>query len=1417
LVFDTSLLAAFDVPGVDPAAQQQAANLLSQQSYQPQSISPPSFSGGGGLAGSRPQTVTAGAPYYDPIAIYQGSAPVNYVPYSGPTVDMSNYLTNIFQPGQGTTNYAPAVGGSGWATSTSDPTSRYGGTNSTDWNVLAEQARPQPSPGPLGGMIANRVAGGVDTLRDIGGAIGDINIPTGWRGQTTIGEQLGNVVDTYNTDIPYYSDAMRNTIIPALESGVNAIAPYTPIAPYQWVANATGLPSAGEIAGYAAPVTAGDVALELIPGIGTVPDAWRAASRLSPDLADFSRVIREGGANLGNMVNRMGDGELGAFRIPGSNSPQAPTRLLADGTPIQPEALTVDPRFSKPSPRIDGMGNGWIAPNGQLYVFDNIHGHADMLMVNGQRVSAMESADVWKVAMENGWLRVKNYEGGGGLRKSVIVEADMAAASPQSVRRFVAEQAGRDPNTQVIIHNTASRVDDPAANFTGPVTEWRSRGMPIPGEGIVSNLSARLGPSELGAARVPKTPDAISAISRRLPGGDEKPIFEGIEQAAETPAPPKPLPGTEAYARGRGTTAPPPDYSQDPGYLESLARMADTGVSNPARTKTTAPARRTVTQGDGTVVEATPDAVQDATRRYLRRESTQRVIKVDPTRIAEDPEGFLEELTDAVLEAKAWIPNPRGGKRIPKPLVEGVSREEVKQALINNGAIKVTDEGTEVVAKADETLETAVAKEKAVNPNTKAYQAKMDAQDVAYERSQERIMRDLDRRDAALERAAKKDAAAQESAELASRGQRRASSRGGSGKGGPPKSPAGKAWDAFLNAWNLPRSMITSIDLSYPLRQGGMLIRHGQEFRLAMGGMLHAFFDDAYAKSVMDELTSTVRGGKTGKLHISDPSGALSGREEEFVSKWLDKIPGYRRFAQANTVFINKLRADVFDSVVAMWNRTSQNPTDADFSALANYINRATGRGNLGNNAASDTARLLSTALFSPSWMASRLQAPGYLFNSSRLVRNEAWKDISTWVGANLSLLAIGEQAGLFEVSLDPRAADFGKVKVGNTRVDLWGSYQQLARFAVMMKTGELASSSGAVYEADRWNTLVNFLRGKANPSLGGVIDFATGKNIIGEDVELGLGEGVNRLAPLAWQSFADAIEEGDPLQIALSGLGFIGAGTQTYSTTGEERNKLIADMGFTDATTGEALTEWHKLSNAQKAEAKQRNPELDKLSDPSPTTEARDAERAAAWEKLKTSGDFDAYFTQYSAITDKYAKEFAAQDYAELKNPGEWAKKLQDFYDKSADITDATEKQVFREQFEAGLNPEEQAAFKAGQQSSDPNYRKLQQAMDLLQPRYYDLREAAFDELKVKVDKLAGFENYADVWASGTQQDQQYVGSAMAGQLRQIRSADPQADAMLYILGRSDYVLTPQAKAIVDATLAKEGINKKSPNIGRP
>jgi hypothetical protein len=1207
MVFDTSLLAAFDHPGVDPAAQQQAANLLSQQSYQPQSISPPSLPGAG-LSEPRPQTVTQGAPYYDPIAIHQGTAPVDYQ-YSGPSVDMSGYLglgTYMGiprQPNQ-STDYLNTVNEEfstidrglagayqgvrqGGPIPADNILSQLGYTNplySSQYQGPTPQYGTTNRPGTLGGLLDVQRAG----QSQYGG------LP---------GAALAAGIDVYNTEIPIYSDFARNTLKPAAEFLGDRVPQ---LQGFNMLSGAVGGPSTGDIASAFVPVTLGDVGLEALPGIGSLPDAWRLASRLAPDATDFANVIKRGGQALDNRLGQIDlRSEVGAIRVPG-------------GTP--------------------------------------------------------------------------------------------------------------DPNKM--------------------------------------------------------TPENISSISRRLKGGDEKPIFEGIEQTAKQadvpPASPY-IPGTEAYARGK--SAPDmPDYSNDPGYWESMAKQADTG-GNPARSKP-APVKRTVTMGDGTAVDASPENIKSAVDRVLNRSTTSKAINFDPSNF--DPEKFLDDVANLVTTTKT-----HGGR----PLMQGVSPEEVKAVLLESASngkldVKVTPTGKlSVSAKSD--LETAVRK--------------FNEGDLW-------------------------------SDTLASGG-----GRGGSGGNSKPptggtgdgpggnrplrgtvakkplpkleKSPAEGAVENFFAALNLPRTILAGfLDYSYALRHGGLMaVSRNKEWRGAFTKGLRSFADNDLATKIMDDIAKVERPG----LHISPiEGGKLVDREEGFISRFADMIPGLRQTARANTVFLNKLRADVYDSIVERWPAEARTPDRLD--RLGKYISQATGRGSLGS--AEQAAASLGSIFFSPRYLASLVQAPLTIFRADNLVRYEAAKDLVSTVGSTMALLKIGEESGAFEVEWDPRSSDFAKIKVGNTRLDPWRGYQQIARLVGNISTQSSMATGGAIYDQPWEDAVVRFLRTKLSPQAGLAVDIWQGEDILGRPVEPNLDNVARRVAPLFIQAMWEAIKDGSEEGIGLSALSILGPGTNTFESTGEVRNKAIADMGFTDPTTGEALTEWHKLSSAQQKEAKERDPSLNDLTDPSPTTEARDAERVAAWEKLKQSGDFDAYFSEYKNISTKYDAEFANQDFPELKNPGEWSKKLQDFYDQSKDIVNDQERNKFREDFIAGLNPDEKAAFEAGSQSSDPNYRKLQAAMDMLQPRYYDLREAAFTELKAKAPaRLGQYETYSDVFENGNSQDQKEVGTRIAAEMREVRKADPQADAMLYILGRSEYVMSAEAKAIVDATLAKEGINKKSPNIGRP
>src|SRR5262245_46261792 len=130
--------------------------------------------------------------------------------------------------------------------------------------------------------------------------------------------------------------------------------------------------------------------------------------------------------------------------------------------------------------------------------------------------------------------------------------------------------------------------------------------------------------------------------------------------------------------------------------------------------------------------------------------------------------------------------------------------------------------------------------------------------------------------------------------------------------------------NAWLDAANLPRTIMASEDLSAPLRQGLGLI-HKKAFWKALPDMVRAFGSEDFYKSaqqaIIDDPIFQKGVNAQGKvlpsfaeasgLKLTD-LGNMATREESMLSKTAEKIPGVRPSNRAYTLFLNKLRADSF-------------------------------------------------------------------------------------------------------------------------------------------------------------------------------------------------------------------------------------------------------------------------------------------------------------------------------------------------------------------------------------------------------------------------------------------------------------------------------------------------------------------------
>jgi hypothetical protein len=366
-----------------------------------------------------------------------------------------------------------------------------------------------------------------------------------------------------------------------------------------------------------------------------------------------------------------------------------------------------------------------------------------------------------------------------------------------------------------------------------------------------------------------------------------------------------------------------------------------------------------------------------------------------------------------------------------------------------------------------------------------------------------------------------------------------------------------KARDTAFEALNLPRAVLSSFDLSATLRQGGFLAL-GNPVRAAraLSTSVKAMFSrDSFAQT-QAQIKSRPNAPlyKQSGLFLAETGEvALTSMEEARMSELADRIPFVRGSNRAYVAFLNRMRADTFDSLLGSLS-DGRTPTLREMRAIAEYINISSGRGNLGRHA--QAAQTLATVFFSPRLLTSRFQllagvGSGFRFGGGSLrTRALIAKEYAKTLTGLGVIYALGQLGGA-DVGTDPRSADFGKLKFGNTRVDFLMGLAQVTTLMSRLGTGELVRSDKRVVPARLVETTGNFLRSKFSPILGAAFD---ARDIyVGHKPAPGHAEtfgelGLRLSAPLYFQDVLKIMEDnGVPRGIALSLLSLFGAGVQVY------------------------------------------------------------------------------------------------------------------------------------------------------------------------------------------------------------------------------------------------------------------------------
>jgi len=417
--------------------------------------------------------------------------------------------------------------------------------------------------------------------------------------------------------------------------------------------------------------------------------------------------------------------------------------------------------------------------------------------------------------------------------------------------------------------------------------------------------------------------------------------------------------------------------------------------------------------------------------------------------------------------------------------------------------------------------------------------------------------------------------------------------------------------EAMMRAGGTLRALMASYDISAPGRQGLIAtISHpglaGRAFKAQMQALFSQTKFHEIERAIFNNPLRALQ--DAAGLHFSQPGGGMTvaravargGAEEFFTPSYAEQIPilgkGVRASERAYITYLNKLRSDLFNKMArGMMKDTPWEQNLQPYRDLAEAVNNMTGRGSgqlayvspesfigrrlglqetlaPGRQAVEAAMPLLNSGFFAPRFMFSRLailrDLPLLYSNYSAPVRKMLLRDVGITIGAGTAALAAAAQLGA-DVELDPRSSDFGKVKIGNTRLDPWGGFQPWARFFAQFGTGERKSlKTGGIQKLEkrkpsdtsRGELAVSLLRQKLSPGVSLAADLAFDKSVSGRPVSLEtlltlreefpwLPEDVTaRITPMVIQDMADVWEDSNLELMALTlPASMLGVGVQTF------------------------------------------------------------------------------------------------------------------------------------------------------------------------------------------------------------------------------------------------------------------------------
>jgi hypothetical protein len=383
------------------------------------------------------------------------------------------------------------------------------------------------------------------------------------------------------------------------------------------------------------------------------------------------------------------------------------------------------------------------------------------------------------------------------------------------------------------------------------------------------------------------------------------------------------------------------------------------------------------------------------------------------------------------------------------------------------------------------------------------------------------------------------------------------------------QSPAGAAGKAISQLAGIAKGLKASFDNSFGGRQGFKAIFTNptiwaDNFIKSFGYIGKQLLNKASDNSVVDAV----------KADIFSRPNALDGTykamkldvgldtEEAYPSALPEHIPGIGRLYKASEAAYNgmaiRLRADIADQVIAMAKANDHDLTNQlNVESLGKLVNSLTGRGHLGS--LEKVGKSVNALFFSPKSLKASFDflTLHSTDEMSAYSRAQAGKNLLKVTAGIATIMAVSNALQPGSAELDPRGADFGKIRVGDTRFDISGGMLSLVTLASRILTMSSKSSttgkvtplnSGKFGSQNGLDVLVTFATNKVSPIAGVLLDLLKGQDHNGNKPSV-VGEASNLLMPLPVSNVQELMtnpKAANPLLAEMAdAIGFV---TNTYS-----------------------------------------------------------------------------------------------------------------------------------------------------------------------------------------------------------------------------------------------------------------------------